>query len=135
MDGRRERSRRGKTTFGAAGPIAANHLFGQSQTRRAVHGSPAVIDCAIIRRKKTMNASKEFIDEKLWFTMRCSAPDKKYFLLVTNPHTFIGRMYAWDADLEQGFCVSKHEIAAWSAEVDYFIKGFLSGNEPRPPLN
>ncbi|HKQ75909.1 MAG TPA: hypothetical protein VJ810_19600 [Blastocatellia bacterium] len=75
----------------------------------------------------------ELFDEKLWFTMSHSGPEKKYFLCVTNPHTFIGRMYALDADLDQGFCVSKHEIAGCSAEAEYFIKGFLSGNEPEPP--
>src|SRR5262249_43628626 len=43
LDGRGERSRRGETTSAAAGPIATDHLSGQSQTRRAVPGAPPAI--------------------------------------------------------------------------------------------
>lgn len=82
-----------------------------------------------------MDPLPDFIDEKLWFTQRYSGPNKKYYLCITNPHTFVGRMYAWDDDAEQGFCVSKEEIATCSTETVYFVKGFLAGNEPAEPLD
>jgi len=82
-----------------------------------------------------MNSLPSTTDEKLWFTMHDDDPEKKYFFCVTNPHTFWGRMYAWDVDANHGFCVSKYEIASCSPEASYFIKGFLAGNEPGEPLD
>ena len=76
------------------------------------------------------------IDLTLWFTLK-SDPESKCYL-HHNPHTFPGRMGAWGMS-HQGrnafFCVSSYEIADCSTEARYWIKGFLAGNEPGPPLD
>jgi hypothetical protein len=68
-------------------------------------------------------------DEKLWFFHKnCSG---EHFLLG-NPHTHPERMYAWCPAKKHCFCVSDSEIEGRSIEAEYWIKGFLSGNESRP---
>ena len=72
-------------------------------------------------------------DEKLWFTMRDCCADKHY--LIYNPHTSPGRMGAWCPLKKTAFCVSKAEIIEMSPEANYWVKGFLVGNEPDAPLD
>jgi hypothetical protein len=69
-------------------------------------------------------------DPRLWFHhLGCSG---KHFLLG-NPHTFVGRMWAWCPVKKVTFFVSKVEIGETSQPAKYWIQGFLSGSEPRPP--
>ena len=72
------------------------------------------------------------IDKKIWFEHK--GCEGKHFM-IGNPHTFSGRMYAWCPKKEKSFFVSKSEIADMSLECKYWIKGFLSGNQPKPPVN
>ena len=69
-------------------------------------------------------------DESLWFEHN-ECEGKHY--LIGNPHTFTGRMNAYCPIKKQTFCISKSEIGKKSIETEYWIKGFLSGNEPSPP--
>jgi hypothetical protein len=78
-----------------------------------------------------MSELPDFIDDELWITL-LGEPGKKYFLFY-NPHTHKGRMGVWDPDTQQVFRVSKNEIASYSHEASYWVKGFLAGNEPDPP--
>ena len=82
-----------------------------------------------------MRPLPEFVDEALWFTTEHGGPGKRYYLLRSNPHTFRGRMNAFDADAGEAFCISKHEIVTMSPEARYFIDGFLVGNQPAPPTD
>ncbi len=71
-------------------------------------------------------------DEKIWFEHK--GREGKHFM-IGNPYTFKGRMYAWCPIKETSFYVSKSEISRMSTECEYWIKGFLSGNQPNPPTN
>ena len=53
--------------------------------------------------------------------------------LLGNCHTFPGRMNAYCELKDKTFCVSSNEIIEMTTESDYWIRGFLSGNEPEPP--
>jgi len=44
-------------------------------------------------------------------------------------------MYAFDAEANQGFCISKHEIVTMSREAAYFVADFLAGNQPTPRVD
>jgi len=82
-----------------------------------------------------MRRLPDFVDEALWVTTEHGGPDKRYYLLWDNPHTFTGRMSAFDPEANQGFCISKHEIVSMSREAAYFAAGFLAGNQPTPPVD
>lgn len=70
------------------------------------------------------------VDPELWFdTEQCG----RHYLLDGNPHTSPGRMYAYCAERGIRTRVSKGEISDCSAQTRYFVRGFLSGNEPAPP--
>jgi hypothetical protein len=71
------------------------------------------------------------IDPALWFTTEKDG--LRFYFYKFSPHTFTGRMYAFDPHEFQSFCVSKNEIVDLSRESEYFIVGFLAGNEPPPP--
>lgn len=71
-------------------------------------------------------------DDRLWFEhLGCEG---KHFL-IGNPHTFPGRMFGWCPKKQRTFFVSKEEIGDCSVEAKYWIMGFLSGNQPKPPVN
>lgn len=74
----------------------------------------------------------ENIDEKIWFEY--DGCEGRHYM-IGNPHTFKGRMYAWCPKKERSFFVSKSEIIKMSVECEYWVKGFLSGNQPEPPTN
>jgi hypothetical protein len=82
-----------------------------------------------------MRPLPDFVDEALWITTEHGGPEKRYYLLRSNPHTFLGRMNAFDPEAGEGFCISKHEIVTMSPEARYFVDGFLIGNEPAPPTD
>lgn len=73
------------------------------------------------------------IDPSLWFTTKNYGPDRKFYFFSHSPHTFYGRMHAYDPEQKQSFSVSKYEISTMSPEAGYFVQGFLAGNEPSPP--
>jgi hypothetical protein len=71
------------------------------------------------------------IDSDLWFeTADCAG---RHYLLG-NPHTFPGRLYAWCPTKKVHHCVSKSEIEQCSRETTYFLRGYLSGQEPEGPV-
>ena len=70
-------------------------------------------------------------DGRLWFTMGTHCSGKHY--LIGNPHTFNGRMLAWCPTKQTSFFVSKLEMDDCSVEAEFWVKGFLAGNEPEPP--
>ncbi|XVV17713.1 hypothetical protein ACQP2X_28685 [Actinoplanes sp. CA-131856] len=69
------------------------------------------------------------VDPDLWFDTACG----RHYLLDGNPHTFPGRMDAYCAERGIRTRVSKAEIVDCSEQTRYFVRGFLSGNEPAPP--
>ncbi|WP_208414712.1 hypothetical protein [Paenibacillus castaneae] len=58
----------------------------------------------------------------------------KHFI-VGNPHTFHGRISAYCPQKDVFLNVSLGEIVDMPLNTKYWIKGFLSGNEPSPPVN
>jgi len=71
------------------------------------------------------------VDSRLWFEM--DGYEGRHYLVDGNPHTFRGRMYFY-CPLQNVYTrISKNEIGECSDETRYFIRGYLSGNEPPPP--
>jgi hypothetical protein len=71
-------------------------------------------------------------DEALWFLdEECTG---KHYVLG-NAHTFRGRIQAWCPTKEKSFFISSSEISECSRETKYFIRGFLAGQEPAPPVD
>lgn len=58
--------------------------------------------------------------------------DGRHYLVDGNPH-IRGRMYFYCPSRNIYTRVSKSEIGECSDETRYFIRGYLSGNEPVPP--
>jgi hypothetical protein len=73
------------------------------------------------------------LDRSLWFEPGCCSEGRHY--LHYNPHTFFGRMGAYCEAHDRAFVVSLSEIERASDEARYWIRGFLAGNEPPPPLD
>ncbi|MEU8296233.1 hypothetical protein AB0C04_02950 [Micromonospora sp. NPDC048909] len=72
------------------------------------------------------------VDPDLWFdTEKCG----RHYLLDGNAHTFPGRMLAYCAERGIRTRVAKGEIGVCSEQAQYFVRGFLSGNEPAPPAS
>jgi hypothetical protein len=80
--------------------------------------------------KVTTEPADEPIDERLWFEAPCGGRD---LLLEGGGHTFRGRMSAWCPDKDVSYRVSLSEMGEMSEEARYFIRGYLSGNEPNWP--
>lgn len=72
------------------------------------------------------------LDENLWFFHKDC---KGEHYLIGNPHTFPGRILAWCPIKECSFYISSSEIEDRSMQSDYWIKGYLIGNQPAPPTN
>ncbi|HEX6682029.1 MAG TPA: hypothetical protein VF062_04510 [Candidatus Limnocylindrales bacterium] len=73
----------------------------------------------------------EDVDPRLWFEL--DGCEGRHYLVDGNPHTFRGRMYFYCPYRNVYMRVSKAEIRECSEEANFFIRGFLSGNEPPPP--
>jgi hypothetical protein len=73
------------------------------------------------------------LDRALWFEPGCCSDGQHY--LHHNPHTFPGRMGAYCEAHDSTLSVSLSEIEQASEPARYWIRGFLSGNEPPPPLD
>ena len=71
-------------------------------------------------------------DEDLWFYHH--GCEGKHFL-IGNPHTVVGRMWAWCPANERSFFVSKADMGDMSEQARYWVKGFLAGNQPGPPVD
>lgn len=69
------------------------------------------------------------LDGDLWFEAFCGERD---YLLEGASHTFPGRMLAWCPKNEYVYSVSLSEMGEMSDQTRYFVRGFLSGNEPEP---
>jgi hypothetical protein len=106
------------------------------------HPAPkATVVCKLLRIRRPLvweqlptdehSVARE-LDESLW--LRTNHCDGDHFLLG-NPHTFPGRLSAWCPSKKQSFCISKSEIAQCSKETSYYLKGFLSGQEPEAPVD
>lgn len=77
------------------------------------------------------------IDEKLWFYLKdydCDDCKGKHYI-IGNPHTFNGRIMGYCSQQKKSFYFSITEIKSMSVETEYWIKGFLSGNEPQYPVD
>jgi hypothetical protein len=71
-------------------------------------------------------------DPELWFTLaRCEG----HHYLLGNPHTFPGRMLAWCPQKQRRFFFSSDEVQEASPVARAWIAGFLTGNEPSPPVD
>ena len=76
----------------------------------------------------------DIIDEHLWFTCKKKCKGEKHYF-YGNPHTFAGRVSAWCPHKELTFFVSLNEVEEMSEASNWWIKGFLCGNEPDPPVD
>lgn len=54
--------------------------------------------------------------------------------VLGNPHTHPGRILGWCENKQRSFFFSLSEVVNPSMETKFWIKGYLSGNEPMPPL-
>ena len=72
------------------------------------------------------------IDEHLWFYHK-GCTGKHFF--IGNPHTFPGRILAWCPQQQKSFFLSVSEVEEMSEYSKYWIKGYLTGNEPSPPTD
>lgn len=73
------------------------------------------------------------VDEHLWFTHKhCQYDSESKHFVIGNCHTFPGRMHAWCPVGKRLFCVSRQEMSEYSYELEWWMRGFLHGNEPEP---
>ena len=72
------------------------------------------------------------VDPRLWF--RDGRLSGRHFLVAGNSQ-IRGRLCAYCPVKRVETRVSKSEITALSDEAAYFVRGFLSGSEPPPPLD
>jgi hypothetical protein len=73
----------------------------------------------------------DWIDRSLWFTLKFKS--HRCYLERRNPHTFPGRIAAYDPRENVSFNVNVWEIGESSAETRIWLAGYLAGNEPDPP--
>ncbi len=114
--------RRGGTRDARWNPVVGR----QGAVARLRSARPRVCDIGLIV------AAPADLDRALWFEPGCDL-DARHFLHY-NPHTSPGRMGAYCEAHDLTFSVSKDEIERCSHESEYWIRGFLSGNEPPSPL-
>lgn len=74
------------------------------------------------------------IDENLWFYLKDEDCMGKHYI-IGNPHTFHGRIMGFCPKKQESFYFSITEIESMSTEAEYWIKGYLSGNEPDAPID
>ncbi|ROP28285.1 hypothetical protein EDD30_1026 [Couchioplanes caeruleus] len=113
----------------------------QAKPVPAAHTAPRAVSPKVFvnvvgtayRRRMTFPARPPLppdVDPGLWFdTEQCG----RHYLVDGNAHTFPGRMLAYCAERGIRTRVSKGEIGDCSEQTRYFVRGFLSGNEPAPP--
>jgi len=72
------------------------------------------------------------IDPELWFEM--DGCDGRHYLMEEKP-TILGHMYAYCPRQQDSTRISKSDILACSDAATYFVRGFLAGSQPSPPLD
>lgn len=74
------------------------------------------------------------VDPSLWFEPGCC---RGPHYLRFNPHVDSepGRMGAWCPTLRRAFTVRREEVIRCSPEARYWMRGFLYGAEPEPPVD
>lgn len=75
---------------------------------------------------------RPFSDDALWFFHK-GCEGKHY--IIGNPHIVPGRIWAWCPKEEVSFFLNKNDMEEMSEATQYWLKGYLSGNEPPPPLD
>jgi hypothetical protein len=73
-------------------------------------------------------------DKELWFVLKEEHCKGRHYILG-NPHTFNGRISSYCPQKNVFFNVSLGEIVDMPLATKYWIKGYLSGNEPSPPVD
>lgn len=73
-------------------------------------------------------------DKKLFFTLKDHECDGKHFI-IGNPHTFNGRILGYCTKENSYFNFSLSEIKTMPLETEYWIRGYLHGNEPSSPVD
>jgi hypothetical protein len=74
------------------------------------------------------------LNKKLWLTLKNHNCKGEHYIFY-NPHTFHGRIAGYCTEEKRSFIFSVSEIDSMSLETEYWIKGYLVGNEPYPPLD
>lgn len=72
------------------------------------------------------------VDTRIWFEI--SGCEGRHFFVDGNPH-IRESLYAYCPVKRIKTRASKYEITASSDEAAYFVRGFLSGTEPPPPVD
>src|SRR5215467_14722015 len=86
------------------------------------------------RRVSSPEASDlpDYVDPELWFEMEgCTG---RHYLLDDSPG-ILGRMYFYCPTRQETTRVSKREMTAFSQATAYFVRGFLAGSQPPPPVD
>jgi hypothetical protein len=84
------------------------------------------------RRVSDGDALPDYVDPELWFEIdSCGG---RHYLLDDSP-SILGRMYAYCPRTHETTRVSKGEMTAFSEAAGYFVRGFLAGSQPPPPLD
>lgn len=71
-------------------------------------------------------------DKNLWFE-HLGCEGKHY--LIGNPHTYVGRMWAWCPKEKRSIFITKADMGKMSNQTKYWVEGFLFGNQPKPPTD
>lgn len=71
-------------------------------------------------------------DENLWFYHQ--GCEGKHYLLG-NPHIVAGRIWAYCPCTNQTIFISLADIGECSLESKYWLKGYLHGSQPDPPID
>jgi hypothetical protein len=84
-----------------------------------------------VQEKRTDQLAGD-VDAELWFEM--DGCDGRHYLVDDNPN-IPGRMYAYCPTKGTVTRVSKSDIIACSDATTYFVRGFLAGTQPAPPVD
>jgi hypothetical protein len=74
----------------------------------------------------------DYVDPELWFEID-DCPGRHY--LIDDSPGILGRMYFYCPTLRVTTRVSKSEMIASSRATAYFVRGFLAGSQPPPPVD
>lgn len=79
-----------------------------------------------------MTEENPISDPNLWFYHK-GCEGKHFFL--GNPHLVPGRLWGWCPKENCSFFLNKNDIEDMPEISAYWLKGFLAGNEPPPPVD
>jgi hypothetical protein len=115
---------------------SGQHLF--TRWLADVDAADGPVTCRIgklelpLRWESVADETEMEVDEELWFEAPCGGRD---FLIEGSPHTFPGRMRAWCPTKQRTYRVSLYEMGEMSKPARYYVTGYLSGQEPGPPVD